>query len=40
MFPPDVALPVGGPAGHRIVLLELHYDNPTLQAGMETRVYT
>ena len=34
MFPPEVALPLGGPGAHKVILIEMHYDNPTLQTGM------
>lgn len=34
MFPPDVGLPVGGGRGsRRFVVIEMHYDNPTLKSG-------
>ena len=37
VFPPDVALPLGGPQStHRIILIEMHYDNPSLQSGTGT----
>ena len=35
MFPPDVALPIGGIDTPSIILLETHFDNPTLQTGIE-----
>ena len=38
VFPPEVALPLGGPGAPRIILIEMHYDNPTLQTGI--LVYT
>ena len=38
MFPPEVALPLGGPGARKVILIEMHYDNPTLQAGTYTVV--
>ena len=33
LYPEGVALPVGGPNGYTIVLLEVHYDNPGRRNG-------
>ena len=39
MFPPNVALPLGGPGARMILLIEMHYDNPTLQTGIVFTAY-
>ncbi len=33
VFPPEVALPIGGDNFGRYLVIEMHYDNPKLRAG-------
>ncbi len=35
VFPPEVALPIGGENSRRYIVIEMHYDNPDLQTGTE-----
>ena len=39
VFPPEVALPLGGPGAPKIIVIEMHYDNPTLQTGILIRTF-
>ncbi|XP_064399035.1 DBH-like monooxygenase protein 2 homolog [Halichondria panicea] len=34
VFPPGVALPIGGENSRRYIVIEMHYDNPDLQTGV------
>ena len=33
MYPEDVAYPIGGELGDKYLLIEIHYDNPEMEAG-------
>ena len=34
MFPEDVAVAIGGPGTREYVVIEMHYNNPSLQSGI------
>ena len=33
VYPDNVAYPIGGPGNAQYVVMEMHYDNPTLDMG-------
>ena len=34
MFPEDVGVAIGGPGTREYAVIEMHYDNPSLQSGI------